>query len=371
MDPPKKQQRSDEGPSSMTSPPKKLYPMDPPKSREKLKRPDEGPSSMITPPKRLYTMDPPKSREKLKRPDKVPLSMIPSTEEMQGVPMPEFSKYEGVKPLQSGKWGAQVFVDDHCILLGTFKSEIAAARAHDSAAMKFLKDDFIRNFLLTDITIHEPLFQNHFSDEAILEMILDGSYEPRFIDFVRNILRPNYSVDSGSIALPSASNVFDGAFVREMFHKQLTSSEVGEQKMLMLPINQVIRFFQDVVVDKVEISLEFQDKMNRSWVFRCDYLHDIQSHVFTTGWNKFVNEMKLRANDIVVFYRCLDYKKCFGKSFDMIDIIRDFKSNGSIMVDESREKPTEFDEKEGKSKEMVEVKETEEQPKFKLFGSWI
>ncbi|XP_060959469.1 ethylene-responsive transcription factor CRF2-like [Cannabis sativa] len=90
-------------------------------------------------------------------------------------------KFKGVVPQQNGNWGAQIYANHQRIWLGTFKSEKAAAMAYDSATIKLQNGDINRNFPWTNITLHEPDFQSHYTVEAVLNMMVLISIEIRFI----------------------------------------------------------------------------------------------------------------------------------------------------------------------------------------------
>ncbi|KAM7280107.1 hypothetical protein ACFE04_007241 [Oxalis oulophora] len=99
------------------------------------------------------------------------------------------TKFKGVVPQQNGRWGAQVYAHHQRIWLGTFKSEKEAAMAYDSALIKLRSKHFHRNFSWNNRSIQEPSFQNHYTKEAVLNMIKDGSYESKFEDYLRSLSR--------------------------------------------------------------------------------------------------------------------------------------------------------------------------------------
>lgn len=83
-----------------------------------------------------------------------------------------------------------------------------------------------------------------------------------------------------------------------------------------------------------EVHLFFYDRMMRLWKFRYSYWKSSKSFVFTKGWNRFVKEKGLNANDIISFYVCDGQEgKKESQSFYVIDIGH---TGGSInaMVDE-------------------------------------
>lgn len=58
--------------------------------------------------------------------------------------------------------------------------------AYDSASIRFHSAGSHRKFPWTEITAEESNFQSHFSTEAVLNMIRDGSYESIFAYFLIN-----------------------------------------------------------------------------------------------------------------------------------------------------------------------------------------
>ncbi|XP_020585903.1 AP2/ERF and B3 domain-containing transcription factor At1g51120-like [Phalaenopsis equestris] len=254
--------------------------------------------------------------------------MIPPPPEPPSVRTPAVSKYEGVIPQHDYRWGAQIFVDHQRIYLGTLNTEVAAARAHDSASLKFYGRYFNRNFLLTELTIYEPHFQSHFSREVILDMIRDGSYEPKFVEFVRTFY-PKFN-DSGSIALPDASDSFNGVIVKEMFRLQLTSADVERPGILTLPEQHAMQHFPPLMSTD-PVLLHFFDRMQRLWEFQYWYSASIQSFVFAGGWDSFLVGMELDVNDVVVYYRCKESRNFPPLSADVIDAVRGVRFRCDVM----------------------------------------
>ncbi|KAG0460579.1 hypothetical protein HPP92_020876 [Vanilla planifolia] len=165
------------------------------------------------------------------------------------------ARFKGVVLQQNGHWGAQIYFHHSRIWLGTFKSELAAARAYDSAAAKLHRGDTHRNFPCTEVTVHEPAFQDRFTTEAVLDMIRDGSRH---------------------VSAPAAVAAADGVVFEELFSKELTPSDVGKLNRLVIPKS---------TPRGVGVSLLL--------------LEEQPSYVFTKGWNKFVKEKGLRARDTV------------------------------------------------------------------------
>ncbi|XP_042484908.1 AP2/ERF and B3 domain-containing transcription factor At1g50680-like [Macadamia integrifolia] len=241
----------------------------------------------------------------------------------RGENMPSSSsspRYKGVVMQQNGHWGAQIYANHQRIWLGTFKTEKEAAMAYDSAAIKLPRGDSHRNLPWTEVTVQEPNFQELHSTEIILGMIKDGSYQSKFMDFImRQCLNigNNYNTAEGTNQQSRRRRNKQGIFYHELFHKDLTPSDVGKLNRLVIPKKQAMSCFptihgqvdhQDSGDNKVEaMHLTFFDNQYKPWSFRYCYWKSSQSYVFTKGWNGFVKEKDLKANDVITFYFC-DYR---------------------------------------------------------------
>lgn len=238
--------------------------------------------------------------------------------------------FKGVVLLQNRNWGAQIYANHHRIWLGTFKSDIEAAMAYDSAAIKLRSKDLHRNCPWNNLTLKEPSFQHHLSTETVLKMIKDGTYQSRFQDFLRN---QTLFIDNGeylnkeSEQLNLADNSEEKFSFKQLFQKELTPSDVGKLNRLVIPKKHAVRCFPQALdvcfetrksVSGVENSqLVFFDRKMKSWKFRYCYWSSSQSFVFTRGWSLFVKEKELKAKDVITFYQC----KCkYGGPFNMIDV---------------------------------------------------
>lgn len=270
-----------------------------------------------------------------------------------------FRRFKGVVPQQNGHWGAQIYANHQRVWLGTFRSEVDAAMAYDSASINLRNGDSHRNFPLTNQTLLEPKFQSHFSTEAVLNMIRDGSYPLKFADFARSQKR---EIQIG----PNPSFLEkDGEFsCTLLFQKELTPSDVGKLNRLVIPKRYAVKHFPSVPdpsensVDEErvdEVQLEFHDRQMNLWKFRYCYWKSSQSFVFTRGWNRFVKEKGLAANDTISFY--MYQSRHFGKSFLVIDHVE--KKD----IDDSR---NDQDEKVG-----VDEDQNNDTKGFKLFGVLI
>ncbi|KAL3534891.1 hypothetical protein ACH5RR_003352 [Cinchona calisaya] len=215
------------------------------------------------------------------------------------------TRFKGVVLQRSGHWGAQIYAHDR-IWLGTFKSEMEAAMAYDSAAIKLRGGDSYRNFPWTNITREEPKFQSQFSTETVLNMIKDGSYPTNFVEY----LRAQSHIMQNLVPVPSN----EGYVCKKLFQKELTPSDVGKLNRLVIPKKYALMYFphlschaqeeNEEIVGVDDTELVFFDRSMRSWKFRYCYWKSSQSFVFTRGWNRFVRDKGLRAKDIVIFSLC-------------------------------------------------------------------
>lgn len=244
-----------------------------------------------------------------------------------------FQKFKGVVPQQNGHWGAQIYANHQRIWLGTFKSEREAAMAYDSATIKLRSGESHRNFPWNDQTVKEPHFQSHYSTEAVLSMIRDGTYPSKFATFLRTQSQGEevVGVSAKHIRVKGGEHFS----CTQLFQKELTPSDVGKLNRLVIPKKHAVTYFPYVCgsaeanneMDNngggcVDIEVVFYDKLMRSWKFRYCYWKSSQSYVFTRGWNRFVKDKKLRAKDIIAFYMCepINWKEG-GQVFALIDVI--------------------------------------------------
>lgn len=261
--------------------------------------------------------------------DSTSSSQVPATKLARQATMASPTKFKGLVPQQNGHWGAQIYANHQRIWLGTFKTEKEAAMAYDSASIRLRSSDSHRNFPWTSITAQEPNFQSHFSTEALLNMIRDGSYESKFADFLRNHSKYVPRDVNFSPMKPFGTGWL---MCRELFQKELTPSDVGKLNRLVIPKKYAIKYFpcisessgegEHVNTNKADdVQLLFHDRLMRLWKFRYCYWKSSQSFVFTRGWNRFVKENQLKTNDTVAFYLCQYIEKTQAtKTFCMIDV---------------------------------------------------
>ncbi|KAL5717506.1 hypothetical protein ACHQM5_010493 [Ranunculus cassubicifolius] len=257
-------------------------------------------------------------------------------------------RYKGIVAQPNGHWGAQLYVDHERNWLGTFKSEKEAAMAYDSAALKIRGGDCYRNFPVTDVTVEEKKFQGLLSREEVLDMIKDGSYPTKFMEFMRNQFQKvenKVEIDLRK----EGSGVDGGILYRRLFQKKLTPSDVGKLNRLVIPKEYAVKYFPRLYIGNPEkddeegggaaanaIHLGFFDRQMKSWTFRYCYWKSSQSFVFTKGWIKFVKERGLKDKDVVTFYQCEPRNKDGFReqqqAFWLIDIEHNTSKNNNDIV---------------------------------------
>ncbi|KAK9120120.1 hypothetical protein Scep_018213 [Stephania cephalantha] len=275
-------------------------------------------------------------------------------------------RYKGVVLQQNGHWGAQIYAKHQRIWLGTFKSDKEAAMAYDSAAVKLRNGDTQRNFPLNSLTLQEHNFQCLHTTDEILNMIKDGSYQAKFMDFVRT---QSVTIESQVENGPAKGSVREGGFsCHQLFRKELTPSDVGKLNRLVIPKKHAMNYFPKVSEDDQgeggttdDVQLAFFDRQMKEWKFRYCYWKSSQSFVFTRGWNRFVKEKSLKEKDVVAFYRCESNEGLRGQQpFCMIDIEYNIGEKKEGYVQAVHEDMGTLDEEENKM--------TTKKKGFRLFG---
>ncbi|XP_050265400.1 AP2/ERF and B3 domain-containing transcription factor At1g50680-like [Quercus robur] len=214
------------------------------------------------------------------------------------------SRFKGVMPLSSGKWGARISHKYKPYWLGAHQKEEQAARAYDRASIKLQRRDAPLNFPWTNYSDQESIFQSQYSNEEILNMIRDQTYSSKFKKF-----RSNHSSVKGN---PTCNLLNDqGISYQLLFQKELTHNDVAN-KNLLIPKEFALKYFPPLaIIDSVKneerresIKLTFYDKHCRSWTFQYSFWKSSKSYVFTNGWSHFLKMNNLNHKDIVFFYRC-------------------------------------------------------------------
>ncbi|CAH8255204.1 unnamed protein product [Arabidopsis lyrata] len=305
-------------------------------------------------------------------------------------------KYKGVVQQQNGHWGAQIYADHKRIWLGTFKSAAEAATAYDSASIKLRSFDANshRNFPWSNITVHEPDFQDCYTTETVLNMIRDGSYPHKFRDFlrVRSQIVASMNIGGTKQVRGEVNQESDKCFsCTQLFQKELTPSDVGKLNRLVIPKKYAVKYMPFISDDQSEkedgeiggsvedVEVVFYDRAMRQWKFRYCYWKSSQSFVFTRGWNSFVKEKNLKEKDVIVFYTCdvpNNVKTLEGqsKTFLMIDV-HYFSDNGTVVAEEVSMTVHDSSEEGMKTENFVSSKSKDKETKteenkggFMLFG---
>ncbi|KAH7554405.1 hypothetical protein JRO89_XS12G0192800 [Xanthoceras sorbifolium] len=230
------------------------------------------------------------------------------------------SKYKGVVPQPNGRWGAQIYEKHQRVWLGTFIDQEEAAQAYDIAALRFRGQNAITNLKSTnDQDYMEKLFLSSHSKADIVDMLRKRTYKHELEQS-----KQNYGMTSCCNC-----NSFDQEKREFLFEKVVTPSDVGKLNRMVIPKQQAEKHFGFNVQSVSEgVLLNFEDQLGKVWRFRYCYWGSSQSYVLTKGWSKFVKEKKLKAADLVCFWRSLNiHSKLFIECKPASGL--DFKQNQS------------------------------------------
>ncbi|KAL9275308.1 AP2/ERF and B3 domain-containing transcription factor RAV1-like protein [Drosera capensis] len=206
------------------------------------------------------------------------------------------SKYKGVVPQPNGRWGAQIYIKNKRIWLGTFDDEKIEARAYDISAHRFRGWDTDTNF--------KPIFSKQTSDHNSEIEFLRSHTEAEIVDTVRKKSYYDELHRNGSNNHLSDNNV--GCNPKNqvvLFDKVVTYSDVGKLNRLVIPKHQALRHFPSFDGPRKCMPLNFLDVDDKVWSFRYSYWKSSGSYVLSKGWICFVREKNLKAGDVISFER--------------------------------------------------------------------
>ncbi|MCL7028895.1 hypothetical protein MKW94_007548 [Papaver nudicaule] len=184
------------------------------------------------------------------------------------------------------------------------------------------EEDLHQNYPLTTHTSLEHDFLKLLTVEQVMDMFKDGSYDTKLKEFAANSKQDKEPGSSLSSFTGSASH--KAVTYQQLFHKQLTLSDVGKLNRLVIPKRYAEAYFPPVSTEEKEagvpddVPLPVYDREMNCWNFRYLFWRSSQSYVFTKGWIRFVKIKKLMAGDVVKFYRCECREE--QKAFYMIDV---------------------------------------------------
>ncbi|KAK8266459.1 hypothetical protein V6Z11_D12G243600 [Gossypium hirsutum] len=214
------------------------------------------------------------------------------------------TRFKGVLPLESHKWGARVSFNYRAYWLGTYYTEEEAAIAYDRAALKLLKTDAPLNLPYNIYTPQEKSFQSWYSDDEILNMIKDKTYSSHFTAFLVH-------QSLAKKTLPGSLTNAKGLSYEMLFHKELTQIDVSNADLFQIPNEYALQFLPPVgnnssgigvQMGRDSIDITFYDKYYRPWNFRYSYWGRIKVFLFAKGWRDFVIMNSLNPGDTVIFY---------------------------------------------------------------------
>ncbi|KAM5573049.1 AP2/ERF and B3 domain-containing transcription factor [Rosa sericea] len=224
------------------------------------------------------------------------------------------SKLKGVIPLKGGRWGARITYNYKRYSLGTYETEIEAAKAYDRAAFKMPRAHSL-NFHQSNYSIEESAFQSQCSIEEVLSMLQDKTYSLMLQNFILN-----HSSGVGFHAetfMKEQGISYDFLFKKELSHMDVTHK-------CFLVQGDYASLHSPPIGDEGRHSFAtLYDIHRRSWTFGCSYWQSTQSYIFTSGWADFLEMYNLQEKDTIIIYRC-QYQgdDAVGRKFHLINVLR-------------------------------------------------
>ncbi|GLJ08146.1 hypothetical protein SUGI_0082080 [Cryptomeria japonica] len=207
------------------------------------------------------------------------------------------SQYKGVVLQSNGKWGAQIYVNNRRVWLGTFDAEEEAAQSYDTAAIRICGRKAITNFIRMDETHPEAMFLRCHSEAEIVNMLRSHTYHEE--------LQNSYESNDRTLVTDSIRSEAEiTVFPREhLFDKALTPSDVGKLNRLVIPKHHAQRCFPLEAAQAEDGNmLNFEDTTGKTWRFKYSYWSSSKSYVLTKGWRRFIKNKDLHTGDIVTFH---------------------------------------------------------------------
>ncbi|KAK9060008.1 hypothetical protein SSX86_020712 [Deinandra increscens subsp. villosa] len=213
------------------------------------------------------------------------------------------SRFKGVVPQPNGRWGAQIYEKHQRVWLGTFNQEHEAAKAYDTAVVRFRGRDAVTNLKPSPADTEESMFESRFlnshSKAEIVDMLRKHTYDDELQQSKRasSLHKTHFTDGFGSGQKPVNAR-------EQLFEKTVTPSDVGKLNRLVIPKQHAEKHFPLQTGNSTKgVLLHLEDVGMKVWRFRYSYWNSSQSYVLTKGWSRFVKEKGLKAGDIVSFQR--------------------------------------------------------------------